>query len=163
MVWSTSLDLLSKVIELVPITAFYLLILVFQIHITSAPMTSFTLYSQIVMFALVIDPPPPLERVVPQYEKSFLLKLNLFLYGPWNLDLFRSVLPPLCVVGGLNFKYAAVLGYVSVLLLYPLFLIFLTWVCIDLHGRDFKPIVCLLTPIHKIMSWKAKARLWRKT
>ena len=140
---------LYLVIELVPITAFYLLILVFQIHITSAPMTSFILYSQISMFALVIDPPPPLERVVPQYEKSFLLKLNLFLYGPWNLDLFRSVLPPFCVISGLNFKYAAVLGYVSVL--YPLFLIFLTWVCIELHGRGFKPIVCLLILFHKCL------------
>ena len=112
-------------------------------------MTSFILYSQISMFALVIDPPPPLERVVPQYEKSFLLKLNLFLYGPWNLDLFCSVLPPFCVISGLNFKYAAVLGYVSVL--YPLFLIVLTWVCIELHGQGFKPIVYLLIPFHKCL------------
>ena len=134
---------LYLVTELVPLTVFYLLILVFQIHITSAPMTSFFLYSQIIMFVLAIDRPPPLERIIPQYEKSFLLNLNLFLYGPWNLDLLRSVLPPFCVISGLSFKYAAVLGYVSVL--YPLFLIFLTWVCIDLYGRGLKPIVYPVT------------------
>ena len=134
---------LHLVTELVPVTVFYLLIVIFQIHITSAPMTSFILYSQIIMFVLAIDRPPPLERIIPQYEKSFLLNLNLFLYGPWNLDLLRSVLPPFCVISGLSFKYAAVLGYVSVL--YPLFLIFLTWVSIDLYGRGFKPIVYPVT------------------
>ena len=135
--------------ELVPLTAFYLLILVFQIHITSAPMTMFIFYSQAVMFVFVVDAPPPLEKVIPQYEKSFLLNLNLFLYGPWNLDLFRYVLPPFCVASGLNFKYMAVLGYVPVL--YPLFLILLTWLCIELHGRGFKPIVYLLVPFHKCL------------
>ena len=142
---------LYLVTELVPVTAFYLLLLVFQIHLTSAPMTSFILYCQSVMYVIAIDRPPPLERVIPQLQrdKSFLLNLNLFLYGPWNLDILRYILPPFCVASGLNLKHKGLLGYVSIL--YPLFLIFLTCVCIELHGRNFRPIVYLFAPFRKCL------------
>ena len=140
---------LYLVTELVPVTVFYLLILVFQIHLTSAPMTSFIFYSQLVMFVIAIDRPPPFEKVVPQYEKSFLFNLNLFLYGPWNLDFFRYILPPFCVVNGLNFEDSAILGCVTIL--YPVILIFLTWICIELHGRNFQPIVHLFLPFRKCL------------
>ena len=50
---------LYLVLELAPITAFYLFILVFQIHITSAPMISFVTYSRSVMFLVVINREPP--------------------------------------------------------------------------------------------------------
>ena len=64
---------LYLMIELVPITAFYLFILVFQIHIlTSPPMVNFIFYSQMVMFVLAVDRPSPLEKVVPQHERSVL-------------------------------------------------------------------------------------------
>jgi hypothetical protein len=62
---------LYLIVELVPITAFYLLILVFQIHITSPPMVNFTFYSQTVIFVLAVDRPPPLEKVFPQHESNF--------------------------------------------------------------------------------------------
>ena len=137
------------VIELVPITAFYLLLLALQIYLTSAPMTSFILYSQTVMFVIAIDRPPPFDKVVPQYEKSFLLNLNLFFYGPWNLDFIRYILPPFCVTNGINLRHQALLGYVSIL--YPLILIFLTWVCIELHGRNIRLIVYLLVPFRKCL------------
>ena len=135
--------------ELVPITAFYLLILIFQIHLTSTPMISFIYYSQTVMYVIAIHRPPPLEIVIPQYERSFLFNLNLFLYGPWNLDFLHYILPPFCVTSGLNLKHTAILGYVSTL--YPLFLIFLTWVCIELHGRNVRPIVYLIAPFRKCL------------
>ena len=136
-------------IELVPITAFYLFILVFQIHVTSPPMVSFIFYSQMIMFNLTVDRPPPLEKVIPQHERSFWFNLNLFIYSPWNLDFLRYVVPPFCVFEGLSVKHMAVLSYVPVL--YPLFLILLTWVCIKLYDRGFRPIVCIVVTFHKCL------------
>ena len=86
---------------------------------------------------------------MPQYEKSFLFNINLLLYGPWNLDFIRYVLPPFCFSRGMTLMYKIFLGYVSIL--YPLCLIFLTWVCIELHGRNFTPIVHLLSPLCKCL------------
>ena len=140
---------LDLVMELVPVTAFYLLILMFQIHLTSAPMTSFIFYSQSVMFVIAVDRPPPMEKIIPQYESSFLLNFNLFLYGPWNLDFLRYILPPFCVTNGLRLEHMAILGYVTIF--YPLILIFLTWFCIELHGRNFRPIVCLFASFSKCL------------
>ena len=137
-------------IELVPITAFYLFILVFQIHVTSSPMVSFIFYSQTFMFVLTVDRPPPLEKVVPQHERSFLGNLNLFLYSPWNLDFLCYILPPFCVFEGLNMRHImTVLSYVPTL--YTLFLIFLTWVFIKLYDRGFRPIVCVVVTFHKCL------------
>ena len=39
------------------------------------------------------------------------------------------------------------LNYVSVI--YPLFLIFLTWACVELHDHNFRPIVLFWRPFHK--------------
>ena len=141
---------LYLLVELVPITGFYLLIFIFQIHITSPPMVSFIFYSQAFMYYMVVDRPPPLEKVVPQYENNFWCNLNLFVYSPWNLDFIRYILPPFCVFEGLSMKYVAILSYVSVV--YPLVLILVTWVCIELHGRGFKPIACIVVIFHKCLA-----------
>ena len=69
---------------------------------------------------------------------------------PWNLDFLRYVLPPFCIYEGLNMKYIAILSYISVV--YPLFLIFLTWVCIEFYGRGFKPIVYIMAAFHKCLA-----------
>jgi hypothetical protein len=147
-VWDSDVIIVSS---LLPFTAFYLLLLVFQIRLTSSPMTCYILYCQTVMYVIAIDRSPPLERVIPQLQRdnSFLLNLNLFLYGPWDLDFIRYILPPFCVASSPNLKHKALLGYMSIL--YPLFLIFLTWVCIELHGRNFKPIVYLFVPFRKCL------------
>jgi hypothetical protein len=93
------------------------------------------------MFVLAVDRPPPLEKVVPQHERNFWLYLNLFLYSPWNLDFLRYVLPPFCVFEGLNMKYMAIISYISAV--YPFFLIFLTWVCINFTIEASSPL-CVL-------------------
>ena len=63
---------LYLLIELAPITVFYLIILIFQMHITSAPMTCFIFYCQLVQFVLVNDQSLPLERIFPYYAYKYI-------------------------------------------------------------------------------------------
>ena len=75
---------LYLLIELAPTTVFYLIILIFQIH-----MTSIILYCSIIQFLLVTDRYLPIERIVLQYENNHLLfKVNAFFYSLFNLDVF---------------------------------------------------------------------------
>lgn len=75
-------------------------------------------------------------------------KIMLTLYGIFNLDFFYyNILPPFCVSSQLKPIHIAVLGYFSVL--YPFILIFLTWLCVELHGYNFRPIVWLWKPFHR--------------
>ena len=132
--------LLYTVLELVPMTVLYLIILIFQVRLTSAPMTSFTMYAQFIVTAIDLA----------RYDSTF--KMLLFdingelrldakiihtLYGVFNLDFFHYAIPPFCVSDKLKPIHIALLGYTSVF--YPLLLIFLTWNIYDLSKPLWKP------------------------
>ena len=73
-------------------------------------------------------------------------KILLTLYGVFNLDFFQYVLPLFCISSQLRPIHVFSLGYFSAF--YPFLLILLTWLCVELHGRNFRPIVCLWRPFH---------------
>ena len=72
----------------------------------------------------------------------------LILYGLFNLDFsHHNVLPPYCLSRKLKPIHLSLINYTSVF--YPLLLIFLTWLCVELHGRNFRPLVWLWRPFHR--------------
>ena len=136
-------------LEFVPITVFYLIILLLKINVTSAPMVAFVFYSQIAVLAYIQSPQNTFlfERGISYYFFSLVITL----YGVWNLDFFRYRLPPFCVTSKVKTVHAIFLNYVSAF--YPLCLIAITWICIDLHSRNVKPVVWMwkkLSKYHKI-------------
>ena len=84
-------------VELIPITLFYLIILIFKVHLTSAPFIVFIFLNQIIMFEIIFFRTEPIEQLVFEKEGTYLLKSILFFYGIWNLDFIHYVLPPFCV------------------------------------------------------------------
>ena len=140
---------LYLLVELGPITMLYFIIVVFHISVTSAPMTGYIMCSQAIIYALIYDRTTPVRAIVLSQNKhtSAAVKVIIALYGIWNLDFIRYLVPPFCVSETLKLIHIASLGYISAF--YPLLLIFLTWVCIELHGRNFKPLVVLWRPLHK--------------
>ena len=91
-------------LEFIPITVFYLLVFVFQIQLTSVPMTCFIMYSQLVVLAFheecTSKSAPISSSQVKFTGKEGTLtvgtKIILTLYGMFNLDFFPLVLPPFC-------------------------------------------------------------------
>ena len=76
------------------------------------------------------------------------MRIILTLYGIFNLDFYRyNVLQPYCLSSKFNFIHTAFFGYIPAF--YPILLIFLTWVCVELHGRNFRPLVWLWRPFHR--------------
>ena len=142
---------LFLIIEFVPITLFYLVILVFQIRVTSAPMPCFIMFAQWVVASLYISiySDNKLRQVLfsEKGELRWDMKVIQTFYGFFNLDLFQLLLPTFCISSRISTFHLALFGYISVV--YPIILIFLTWVCIELHGRNFRPLVCLWRPFHK--------------
>ena len=164
--------LLYPLVQFLPLTVFYLLILVFQVRLTSAPMTCFIMYSQLIVMAFY-------EECDHQstYSTSLLsqikltdagntirvgTKILLIIYGVFNLDFFHCVLSPFCISSKLRPIHVLSLGYISAL--YPFLLILLTFLCVELHGRNVRPIVCLWRPFHGCFirlrrSWNTKSDL----
>ena len=137
---------LYLIVEFVPITILYFVILTFQINITSAPVTCFILYCQILFFELQYDRRPPVGRAIYQLQGTKLSTL-IMVYGAMNLEIVRFIVPPFCISSKLQFIHISILEYLPAF--YPLFLILLTWLCIELHDRNFRPLVWAWRPFHK--------------
>ena len=158
--------LLYLFLELFPVTLFYLVLLIFRVNIVSAPMTCYIMFSQLIViwWTCAFDGEDPFisKRMFVRSTYSDLFRnIVLSLYDVWNLRFFHYLFPPFCISHHLRPIHVAFLGYVTVF--YPLFLIFLTWLCIELHGHNFRPIVCLWRPFHRCFvrvrrgSWNTKS------
>ena len=134
---------LYLLLEFVPITLFYLLVLVCQISVTSSPLTYCIFYSQFVVYAFSDC---PITEFYKSNREMTLIKILLTLHGIWNLDFFHYILPPFCVSPNLKFIHVLLLKYISAL--YPVLLIALTWLVIEMHSHNFKPIVWLWDKIN---------------
>ena len=142
---------LFLLLELVPITVLYLIVLVFQISVTSPPMPCFIMYAQFAVYTIYYKKMEPLEDIKLDKHWNFRLDIKILttIYGLFNLDILRfNIFPPFCLSSRLDpIDVAAILGYMSAF--YPIILIFLTWICVELHGRNFKPLVLMWHPLHK--------------
>ena len=147
---------LFLLLEFVPSTIFYLIVLSFGLSVTSAPMTSFVFYSQLA--AHVFTAFTILTAVVENEYGSgmiYFLKTITSLYGIWNLDFFRYLVPPFCISPQLKLLHVFFLYYISAF--YPLYLIGITWTCIELHSRNFKPITWIWNHIRRCSCSRRKA------
>ena len=134
-------------LEFVPITLLYLFILAFPLSISEAPMTSFVLYSQLLALSFVTF---STLRASIEYEIGeamfFIFKLVTSFYGIFNLDFFRFVFPPFCLSPSLKQLHIVSLFYISAF--YPLLMIGITWICIELHSRNYRLLVWVWNKIN---------------
>ena len=122
---------LFLLLELVPVTVFYLIVLIFQINLTSAPMPSFIFHSNIILIALNFN-----VTNQDQVEFQALGSILALFYGIWTLDFFHFVVPPFCVSPNLKIIHVFYLQNISTI--FPFILIAITWLCIKLHSRDYR-------------------------
>ena len=134
-------------ITFLPLTVFFITVVGFRISTTSAPMNAFILVAQLVS--------TPVEmRIITgaQGKHPFnpLLKglsdTILSLYGIWNLDFFRTVYSPFCLHAGMSTLQALSFDYI--IALYPLVLVGVTYVLVQLHDSNFRIVVWLWKPFH---------------
>ncbi len=122
---------LHLTIEFLPATIIFLIILISNIHLTSAPLTCFVMCVQLLTVDIASDRSHPLQMIIPviKYRRAFNIVLGFF--GVWNLDYFRYVSPPVCISSSLNLRHFILLEYISAF--YPFSLILLTWIFIKLY------------------------------
>ena len=129
----------------VPLTIFYLVILFFQVNMTSSYWLGFVIFSQAISF-------PMMCRVIELSYNSgknikIPLQLGLSIYGFWNLDFFRVINNKTCL--RLDFLTIILMDYLSGI--YPLFLIMITYSAVQLYDSNFKLVVLLTKPIRTLL------------
>ena len=124
--------LIYLLIEIVPVTIFFITVLLFQLNLTTAPMFGFILYSNSIIILTTLHP-------IISNEAQAYTKLISLLYGIWTLDFFRFAIPPYCVSPKLTSIHIIYLQSVSTF--FPYVLIAITWLLIKLHSNDCKVVV----------------------
>ena len=127
-----------------PLTVFFVFVLVSGISATSPQLEAFILFAQIVstpanvrmIFEALDSNNYPLSKVVFQ--------LIVTLYGIWNLDFFRTLLPHNC----LKLSTLQVLALDYVIAVYPLALILVTYIVVDLYDRRFFLLIWIIKPFN---------------
>ena len=128
----------------VPLTVFYVIILLCRVSATSPQLYAFVTFSQNIAFPVNVR---VLLVAVTNYPRiGTLLRTIAALYGIWNLDFFRTLIPHICLE--VNTLQPLALDYA--IACYPLLLIVASYMLIELHARNFRIVVCLWRPFRRV-------------
>ena len=135
--------------DLVPVTLLFLIVILFDINITSGYANMYILFSQIVSLQTsVLIIAYQLAFVTRNYLHATYITLTLVpFYSIWNLDLGQSLTPNECVGHSIETIDSIALQYMSAF--YGLGLVFITYCIVELHGYNFRLIVWLWKPFSK--------------
>ena len=135
-------------LEIIPVTVFYFVILIFQVNITSGSITCFIVFNQ--LFIIFCD------CIMGGHHDSFhindivlmaspnlklLFKVLLTIYDIWNLRFF---IPSFCISSTLKPIHVVFISYISVF--FPLLLMIINRALVQLYDRNFTPLVWLCRP-----------------
>lgn len=124
----------------VPLTVFFIFIVTTGISASSPQLDAFVVVAQTI--ATPANVRMILEAIRDRPTTAFLCRLVAAMYGVWNLDFFRTLLPPVCL--RISTLQALALDYLVAV--YPLVLIIATYVVIDLYDRRLFLLVWLWKP-----------------
>ena len=130
-------------IQLLIVTIMYLAVVLFEINGTSSPLNVIITYSQMSTTAIMIGSGFHANLACTLSRKFVMLYLTVF--GAWNLDFFRLILPHVCV--SMSTRSINILLFDYVIALYPLLLTIIILVGIELYDRNCQMAIYLSIPL----------------
>ena len=136
------------VIAFLPLTVFYVFVVVFRISAFSGNLNALILTSQLITVSALLR---YYQQTLADMSTSAVVVMQFFmtLYSLWNLDFFHTLYAPFCLHPKLTAIQTLALDYA--IAVYPLVLITLTYVTVTLHDR-YGILIKLWTPFHKCLS-----------
>ena len=128
----------------IPLTAFYMFVVLFKFNANSPALQAYSLVAQ------TIGAPVACRYIIAQYGITTEYALISSFFGIWNLDFFRLVYPNIC----LNVSTLTALSLDYAIAVYPLFLIFLTYIGTQLYFRGYRIVVFFWKPFLKVFRLK---------
>jgi hypothetical protein len=107
--------------------------------VTTPPMPCFIMYSQLIVVAFDLNGYASLKHIFFEEADTKLdLKIVHTFYSVFNLEIFRYLLPHVCLTSKLKFISTWLFLAISQLFI----LIFFTWLLVELHDRNVRALVC---------------------
>ena len=130
-----------------PLTIFFVIIVVFTVSVNSAPLHGYIFVAQIMAASIVMRILQALREVQQlRYSQYSLIKFGATVYGFWNLDFFRFANQYYCLHP--SFTTLTVMSLDYLIAIYPIMIIVLMYVMVELHGRGYRVLVFLWKPLN---------------
>ena len=138
--------------EYLPITLALLIIIIFNISLTSGPANSFVFFAQVISsttFGVDADGLLDYTSITPNAE--VIKQIYTSIYGIWNLDFFVSFDFWLyCLGPNVTALHIIALNYLKAA--YPLLVLLIVAIFISLYDRSNRVVVCLFRPFHRLFA-----------
>ena len=137
--------------EYVPITIILAIVIIFNISVTSGPLNSFVFFAQVISttFGVDADGLIPYPSISP--AASTLRQTYISIYGVWNLNFYLSYDWALfCLAPNVTTLHLLALNYITAV--YPLVVLLLIWTVVTLYYSNYRVIVCLVRPLHRLFA-----------
>ena len=135
-------------VEFIPNAIFLLAIVIFGVNVISGPINAFIYFSQVttayVNIAVAED---VLKRQGTLSYSVRPVQVITSFYGVWNLRFFHEITPAFCLTEHTSYLEGVALAYI--IAVFPLFLVVVLYVCIELHAHNFRLLVWCWKPFHK--------------
>ena len=135
------------VVAFVPLTFFYFFVVLFNINVTSSRLHGVVWFSQALSTPILVR--MIMSALSQGYPRMLVAtKVLIVFFSFWNLDMFRSVIPDIC----LNVSTLQILALEYIVALYPLLLMLTSYIFIALYDRKFTCVAVLWKPFHKLLT-----------
>ena len=137
--------ILYLVLEFVPITLFYFVVVILHLNITSGPMLGYIIFCQMGAFADVryaTFMTNSIQSHLPHYLVT-LYHVSTVLSEVWSLN-FWGALPPFCLSDRITGIHLRMLSFLPAV--YVVILMATTCTGIELHKRNYRVVRCLWKP-----------------
>ena len=136
-----------------PLTVFCLTIIILRISVARPPLSTFVLVSQVMaspQYLSLLFAPGQDKSVASPYaakqQRSICWKLFASFFGIWNMDMFRSFYPQMCLSPHMSTMQAKMFEYL--IALFPLAILFLVYALVNVYYRyGYRIIACVCRPV----------------
>ena len=144
-------------LQYLPTTLIFLLFIIFRPNITSAPMINYVIFCDCLVLGFRMN-----VWSYTKLENYVVAKFVLTLCAIWSFDTLLFVSPPLCISENLQEIYIPFLEFLATT--FPFLLLLLTYGLIQMHAKNFKPVVLLWRPfnsvyVHSYRAWDPRSSM----
>ena len=150
--WSRYAISLYLFLQFIPTTLIFLCFVVFRFDITSGPLLGYVLFCQITIaeinyhYSFIYD-------YILYHMSSFLrvlFDLSMTVSQFWSLQFLKAIIPPFCISEKLTGIHVNMLNFVPAI--YPLVLVIISCILMELHARNYRIVGILWKPFNIILS-----------
>ena len=132
-------------LEFIPVTLFFIIIVIFRLNITSGPLLGYVLFCQY----FILD----IKNYIFIYEYmqshlsaflKFLFYVSVTVSDFWSMNFFKTIMPPFCTSDRMTGIHIEMLSLVKTI--YSIVLVIITCILMELHARNYRIIHILCKP-----------------